>query len=669
MSTQHDSPRTPESTPARSQRNTTNDDLIYSASQVPLTPYARVRKARQITSTIRRRRQQNNMPQVEMTPFSKKARLSLAASVAVAGTPWRTPARKKEEKFDLRRDLRALSRALVREKIAKTKENTASTEPEIKTPKRERTPRRNKQNETRTLTPEVLDSPGGNEEEEATPTRRRSNSSVNSRMSENKRNERNSSEKILISSRKEAFNSQDDVLYSPSKTVIETPSRKSPIKLHQWPQSQHNSNEIRNTIPTITTPSRQNITRHSSVTPTRSSNFTKAVTPPQQVNTDLNSSLVSSEKIYNHSYIEVNRRENDRLSLGRSRLSENLPDFNATQDHETPMKMFDTIELPLDYPDSATRARRKSTYIPRESNVFVIEIDEELNELDKNLMTDKENIIEERVESSPTPSRHYTKRRSSGNFKILDDNLDQDSSINLNSELDIQQPPDLTEDHEPEIERGLEKSTEIEQGNDDDIIPDFQNTPKHIYQQDGGEEEQNLVLPTVDDHETYSALVNPALEFDLDADYSIITTDSHHPTPKRPFANTIKAPQGVSQTRKIKPITSAVPSSRTIPSRVLKDLVTSMTRKKLHRSAYESLAEASEMFFEQAAKDLAAYAKHAKRKVIEPSDVLMLMKRQAAGAYQDSDTPREQPYVLAKKYLPQELVDEIVEATLSVKDQ
>ncbi|CAM1501612.1 Fc.00g035960.m01.CDS01 [Cosmosporella sp. VM-42] len=66
-----------------------------------------------------------------------------------------------------------------------------------------------------------------------------------------------------------------------------------------------------------------------------------------------------------------------------------------------------------------------------------------------------------------------------------------------------------------------------------------------------------------------------------------------------------------------------------------------------------ALTQASEWFFEQLGDDLGAYADHAKRKTIEESDVVTLMKRQRQVG---SNTTL---FSLAQKHLPRELLQEL----------
>lgn len=66
-----------------------------------------------------------------------------------------------------------------------------------------------------------------------------------------------------------------------------------------------------------------------------------------------------------------------------------------------------------------------------------------------------------------------------------------------------------------------------------------------------------------------------------------------------------------------------------------------------------ALTQASEWFFEQLGDDLGAYADHAKRTVIEETDVITLMKRQRQVG---SDATL---FSLAQKHLPRELLQEL----------
>ncbi|RCI09571.1 hypothetical protein L249_3902 [Ophiocordyceps polyrhachis-furcata BCC 54312] len=66
-----------------------------------------------------------------------------------------------------------------------------------------------------------------------------------------------------------------------------------------------------------------------------------------------------------------------------------------------------------------------------------------------------------------------------------------------------------------------------------------------------------------------------------------------------------------------------------------------------------ALTQASDWFFEQLGDDLGAYAKHAKRKTVEESDVVTLMRRQRQIG------PDMSLFSLAQKHLPRELLQDL----------
>ncbi|KAF5019478.1 hypothetical protein F66182_8517 [Fusarium sp. NRRL 66182] len=78
-----------------------------------------------------------------------------------------------------------------------------------------------------------------------------------------------------------------------------------------------------------------------------------------------------------------------------------------------------------------------------------------------------------------------------------------------------------------------------------------------------------------------------------------------------------------------------------------------LSNQRLSAETLDALIQSSEWFFEQLGDDLGAYADHAKRKTIEESDVLTLMKRQRQIG------PRSSMFSLAQKHLPRELLQEL----------
>ena len=65
-----------------------------------------------------------------------------------------------------------------------------------------------------------------------------------------------------------------------------------------------------------------------------------------------------------------------------------------------------------------------------------------------------------------------------------------------------------------------------------------------------------------------------------------------------------------------------------LPAKVIKDIAGRFTNKRISKELLSSLEKASNLFFENVAGDLKAYAKHAGRKTIDESDAMMLMQRQ-----------------------------------------
>lgn len=78
-----------------------------------------------------------------------------------------------------------------------------------------------------------------------------------------------------------------------------------------------------------------------------------------------------------------------------------------------------------------------------------------------------------------------------------------------------------------------------------------------------------------------------------------------------------------------------------------------LSNQRVSADTLDALAQASEWFFEQLGDDLGAYADHAKRKTIEESDVVTLMKRQRQIG------SRSTMFSLAQRHLPRELLQEL----------
>ncbi|KAK9317565.1 centromere kinetochore component CENP-T-domain-containing protein [Lipomyces starkeyi] len=90
-----------------------------------------------------------------------------------------------------------------------------------------------------------------------------------------------------------------------------------------------------------------------------------------------------------------------------------------------------------------------------------------------------------------------------------------------------------------------------------------------------------------------------------------------------------------------------------LPKKLIKDLAKNFSSIPLSADALHAVTHATDLFFKQASSDLATYARHANRKTIDESDVLVLLKRQR------QLTPKVTVFGLAHKYLPSELVAEL----------
>ncbi|KAI9754442.1 MAG: Rho GTPase protein rac1 [Chaenotheca gracillima] len=96
-----------------------------------------------------------------------------------------------------------------------------------------------------------------------------------------------------------------------------------------------------------------------------------------------------------------------------------------------------------------------------------------------------------------------------------------------------------------------------------------------------------------------------------------------------------------------------------LPASVVKRMATRYARSsgngksKINKETLAAIMHATDLFLEQLSDDLGAYAKHARRKTIEESDMITLMKRQ-----RQIDATKT-PFSLAQRHLPRELLQDI----------
>jgi histone H3/H4 len=147
-----------------------------------------------------------------------------------------------------------------------------------------------------------------------------------------------------------------------------------------------------------------------------------------------------------------------------------------------------------------------------------------------------------------------------------------------------------------------------------------------------------------------------AADPDLEAyreEVSAIDRSLHTQSPERPELS-----KGVRKQRKALNISRYGHEYPSLPLGTVKKLATGFARSqgsnaKLSKDTLATIMQATDWFFEQVSEDLASYAQHAGRKMIEESDVVTLMKRQR------QITDNTTSFSLAQKLLPRELLQEL----------
>jgi histone H3/H4 len=499
-----------------------------------------------------------------MTPHAIKARQMLA------NTPGRRlRIEEPQERVSPRDELRALSRVLEREKKTREEgvvEKKLSAQKSINNGSGDS----NKGKNTKALTAEEFSERLGSVELrknlpiEETPTRRSSKGS--------------DILKSLLGSRAEARESSDESDLTPSRRPSDTVRRTS-------------NNSIRS-----------NDLQYRSISPR------------------------GNQSVASQFSIEVNRREESRLSWNRSRLSEVFPEFNLSQNEADISSMKSRHHKQIfESPTPAFSEQRR-----KDSNPFVIEVEDfEFPEVSQ-LPEDELHVDKVIKGSEPNDTMIESLRHDEASLSRFEENVEpptEEPNKSINFEItDVPFPESELPITTPEI-------------NDPELNK----------------------LTTQEDHDAYSILVD-----ENENEESLFFDDSIHSPPPVSEPSPEPEPQAFptslrqfSAAESLQQLHTDNSARRTLPNRIIKELTSSMSSRKIQPAGLLEIFEASERFFEQAGVDLVAYARHSKRKTIDPSDVLQLMKRQRV--ISESDTP----YMLAKKYLPQELVDNIIEATAS----
>lgn len=90
-----------------------------------------------------------------------------------------------------------------------------------------------------------------------------------------------------------------------------------------------------------------------------------------------------------------------------------------------------------------------------------------------------------------------------------------------------------------------------------------------------------------------------------------------------------------------------------ISQKIVKDLLKNMTESKIPNETLDAIISATDLYFDQVMDDLKEYSDHAKRKTVDKSDVIQLMRRQRL------INQTTNPFTLAHRLLPAELLNKI----------
>lgn len=353
-----------------------------------------------------------------------------------------------------------------------------------------------------------------------------------------------------------------------------------------------------------------------------------------------------------NSELEIQRDAQFRLSTGKPRVSETFSEFNMTQIYDgadTSTKSFGIGHISTEFIKPQQSSYRKSDTITdffsntsqrKNSEKFVIEFDENFvvpDDIDLDV-TENESLSFD----SPFGTASKSKKSNSTNRKsssIQDLVIESDQSIEDDSTQDFS-----------EREKQLKDRMIYETQNDDGV-------DLHVVGEADYEAEEYRHLDLVSDEETMIK--------DLDLNLDDIITENEYSNALNngdeklledmlyhqdddPGINKVlhaSLPKTIGELNNTQPLNQK-PTNRigtkitqqnrrkappcVIPQSVIKDLASSMikSKRKLEPSAVHRIMEITNVFFDQIGEDLGTYARHAKRKRVEVSDVLLMMNRQ-----------------------------------------
>lgn len=265
-------------------------------------------------------------------------------------------------------------------------------------------------------------------------------------------------------------------------------------------------------------------------------------------------------------------------------------------------------------------------------------------------------LVKERTTLSE-PARKKSSLRNEVSIEAKDNGMDEVNDMMMGNDYDEVEYDNDDDDEDPEIHRRqtsrlslaagrvseafdiptLGNSTLLSigrtsLGGDNTIISE--NSFKIAYNEDDKNEDDNLYVGNDNQFFLNDNQTLPILEPGVSATTSATV---------KPFKSTT--------------ISSKLQDDLLIPRRIVKSILKSVcpSTSKLHPNTIDSIMAISDEFFNQVSGDLGDYATHSKRKKIDSSDVIQLMKRQRVLDNKKS------VLTLARQYLPQEFLNQLTE--------
>ncbi|EKJ71620.1 hypothetical protein FPSE_08259 [Fusarium pseudograminearum CS3096] len=341
--------------------------------------------------------------------------------------------------------------------------------------------------------------------------------------------------------------------------------------------------------------------------------------------------------------------DDDEFLTRRPRLSLPLDEDASSMSSEIPpprLSQLDednftvqSIEMPRRYAENP-RLSRGSPGSERISDYFNNEPTEDIGQQSdffpgflENLDARAGDVSLEAFEADQT--RRMTEGRGSDFNLDMPEGLDDQTVFQMSDPADVQQTSPIVDQSVAEArgDEARDLQQNVVSGSDSDGgAGDFG--------MDGWDDEG------MDDHSSINEEMEPAME-------PTVTVTTHHmPADDR-------LPRGLKANKKRKRISQHGIEYPSLPPAFVKRVAqtalqsSGLSNQRLSAETLDALIQSSEWFFEQLGDDLGAYADHAKRKTIEESDVLTLMKRQR------QIRPHCSMFSLAEKYLPRELLQEL----------